>query len=339
MTSGRGRVGFCIQTSACPARRNPARRHQCCRHSRARSTIADVIAARRRPNAYHLWACSELRSANATGAAAPTLDDVGNILGRIEGGRQRGGQTLANIQAKQNRPGWPTDRRRRSGTRQRLGRSACGPPTGRVEIVGSADRQLAATDARGRPATAFIAYMERNGRAEAAGPKTRFFGGRRGGAVAPGRLPSGRARRLTGPGWAVGGSVPAGVCRPDPGGSPASGAGRSCRVGSGRVGSGRVGSCRGGEWSLDGPGRTGVLCCRFGGKEVASGSTGAAAAGRFRAIERIAWMRRSISWISSADSRSPPPLAARPWEISPNRSANRSVAAWGDGVLGFTRCS
>ena len=60
-------------------------------------------------------------------------------------------------------------------------------------------------------------------------------------------------------------------------------------------------------------------------------------AGRFRAIERIAWMRRSIRWISSADSRSPPPLAARPWEISPNRSANRSVAAWGDGVVGFTR--
>ena len=104
-------------------------------------------------------------------------------------------------------------------------------------LAGFRNRRFGLTDSlrpptpRGRLATGFIAYVERYGRAEAAGPKTRFFGGRRGGAVAPGRWPppapgNGRARRLTGPGWAVGGSVPAGVCRPDPGGSPASGAGR-----------------------------------------------------------------------------------------------------------------
>ena len=53
-------------------------------------------------------------------------------------------------------------------------------------------------------------------------------------------------------------------------------------------------------------------------------------------MARIASMSWLIRLISSAASRPLPPLAARPWEISPNRSANRSVAVSGDGVVGFT---
>ena len=186
------------------------------------------------------------------------------------------------------------------------------------------------TDARGRLATGVVPYVERNGRAQAAGPKTRFFGGRRGGAVAPGRWPplpletAGAApdrAGVGGRGKRSGGGLPT-----RPGGSPASGAGRSCRVGSGRVGSGRRG-----EWSPDGPGRTGVLCCGLGGKAVASARPGRRR-GRFRAIERIAWMRRSIR---VDQQRGQPIPAAVGGQALGIRRTVRRTARWRLGGMGW----
>ena len=170
--------------------------------------------------------------------------------------------------------------------------------------------------------------MERKDRAEAGGTETGFFRGRGGGAVALCHLAPGRAWRLRASGGRFWGRAAAGARRWGPGASPTLGAGRFFGFdfrGRGEFSPAPCGLCRTEVGS----------CCGVEKGWLASASPGAAA-GMFAAMERSAWMMRLIRLISRADSRSPPPLAARPRENSPSFSASRCSAAWGDGAVGVT---